>query len=196
MKKYLLILTLFLLTGCTNIKKQTEVLSDSIVSLIYDCNYDYSSLNNENKRILNEFLEKEKFDNKVINISNLDLFAEEGRDTTMGTTNGVYKENDEYFIKYSDLNFITKEYINDSIAYLYVDGYAISLLKDEYPIIQTDTCGNVNYRYRYMKREKEKNNMIYYYKSFGNGSMLKIIYKLNGNKIEDIDLIFNKYYVD
>jgi len=196
MKRVLILLTIFLLTGCTNIKKQTEILSDTIVNLIYDCNYDISNLSNDNKRILNDLLEKEKYENKTINISKLNLFKEDGRDLSYPTTNGVYKENNEYFIKYSDLNFIKDDSMLESMSYIFVEGYPIAFSKDEYPIIQTDTCGNVNYRYRYMKREKEKNNMIYYYKSFGNGGMLKIIYKLNKNKIEDIDLIFNKYYID
>lgn len=196
MKKGLITLTILLLTGCTNIKSQTETLSDAITTLMYDCSYDITNLNKENQNVLSNFLENEKFENKVINISSLNLFKEDGRDLSYPTTNGVYKENDEYFIKYSDLNFVKKDSILDTVAFLYVEGYPIALAKDEYPIIQTDTCNNTNYKFRYMKRKKEKNYYNYYYRSYGNGSMLTIKYKLNKNKIENIDLVFNKYYVE
>lgn len=194
MKKLLIIIPLLFLTGCSkNLMKQTEKLSDAIVDLIYYENYDISKLNSENKQIINNLLEKEKIENKVINISALNVFSEDIHDIRYGTSKGVYQKNNEYFIKYTDLDFKTNANSLDSIAYIYVDGYSVAIAKDDYPILRVDTCNNENYRYRYIKRKKEKNEINYYYRSFGNGSILTIKYILENNKIKDVDLVFGRY---
>lgn len=198
MKKILsIIVCLFLLTGCSsNLMEQTQILSDNILNIIYIENYDFSKLNKTNQELLNKLISKEKFENKVINITELDKFSDEGYDKTKENSYGIYKENDNYLIKYSDLNFEKNEFSSDFIAHLYVEGYPITIDKSLFPLLCTDTCGNINYKYRYMRREKTSDEINYYYRSFGNGSMLTIKYILEKNKITDIKLIYDKYYVE
>ena len=197
MKKIILsVVLLILLTGCNrSLLKQTETLSDNILNIIYEENYDISSLSKKNQELLNNLIEKEKIENKTINISELFDFIEETKDISKGTTQEVFFNNGDYYIKYTDMQKLINEN-KSSVTVIYVDGYAIPINEQVYPILRIDTIGNTDYKFRYIKRKKEKNVIRYYYKSFGNGKKFIIKYKLNNNKIEDIDLIFNKYYVD
>lgn len=196
LKKIIIAIFCLTLCGCTNrsLLSKTEKLSDIIVDLHQNLDYDKSKLDSDDVDLIDQLIQKESITNKIIDISALDLFSDEAR-TDEPNTKGVYKENDKYFIKYSDLNFMYNEELNLNYATLYIDSYIVNILKDNVPILYYDT-NNINYKYRYMRREKTSDEINYYYRSFGNGSMLTIKYILEKNKITDIKLIYDKYYVE
>lgn len=195
-KLYLVLICTFLLTGCkANLMKQSEILSETIINLMDDNNYSIKKLSKENQKIITSFLKKESYENKIINITELDVFNEEGRDIRQEDTEGIYSYNNTYYIKYKDLDFKTDN-SNDPIASLYINGYIVSIDKSSFPLFYYDTHDDINYSYRYMKREKKENEINYYYRSYGNGSMLTINYEIKKNQITNINLIYNSYYTE
>ena len=194
MKRILIsVLTLLLLiTGCSKKDKQLDIMSDAIIKMHQDYNYEPKGLNKENKKLLSEFKELQKAENKIINISKLDLFSDDII-TEEPNSKGVYFENGNYYIKYNDLEFVPVN-SEDYIATINVNGYIINLSKSDFPILFYETSG-IDYKYRFIKKVLEENKVYYYYRSYGNSSMLTIEYELNDKKIENIDLVYDKYYL-
>lgn len=192
MKKLISVfILLILLTGCTK-KNELDKISNAIINYHHEYNYNISNLSSESQKVLENLKKQELKENKVINISKLDVFSNDIT-TDEPNTKGVYYENGDYLIKYNDLKF---EKVNekDYIATLYVNGYIVNISKRDFPILYYETR-SVEYKYRFMKKVKENNEIKYYYRSYGNGSMLTIDYKMNNDKIESIDLLYSDYYI-
>jgi len=192
-KKIILIfISLLMVTGCGSNNNQLDKLSDVIINLHQDYDYDISKLSKTNQELISKFKEEQREENKIINITKLDLFGPDMQ-TSEPDTEEVYEENGIYYIKYNDLDF---ERINkkDYIATINANGYTVNLLKSQFPILFEETRG-INYKYRFMKKETIGDKVNYYYRSYGDGSMLTIEYKMDGNKIDSIDLIYDSYYL-
>ncbi len=193
MKKIICITLLLLcITGCKDKIEQLDKMSEAIINYHRDYNYVVKDLSDENEKILLDFKEKQKQENKVINLTKLELFTEDTKNYEPDSE-GVYKENGDYYIKYNDINWI-KVNDEDYIANINVDGYLLCIPKYKFPILYDET-NNVNYKYRFMQKEEKDNTIKYHYRSYGDGSMLTIEYQMDNNRVKDIDLIYNDYYL-
>ena len=186
-KILILLLAVFCLTGCSD-KRQMKEFSNLILESHRSKNVDTSGLNHKNSLIFKEFLDKQSIENKVINLSNLSMFGGEDFSTGEEDSEDVYFENGNYYIKYTDLDFVK---VSDlEIATVIAGGYEVEIFKDLVPILYTET-DNSKYNYRYMGSRENDDFVNYYYRSYKDGSMLTIKYKLKDDKISNIDLIYD-----
>lgn len=187
MKKIIgLILILFLISGCSK-ENNFDKISEAIINFHTDINYDISELDEEDIKILNDFKEQEKRENKEINLSKLDMFNDYFKVNEDDSEN-VYTKDESYYIKYNDIPF---KYDNGNYyAIVVAGGYGLELNRNDYPILYEDT-NNANYKYKFVRSDFNDNEVNYYYRSYANGSMLTINYELKDNKINEITL---KYY--
>lgn len=194
MKKIItsIIILLIFTTGCQKNNNELDKMSEAIINYHFDYHYKVSNLSQDNSQMLDKFKEKERKQNKIINITKLDVFSDDMK-TPEPDSPGVYKKDGNYYIKYSDIDF-KKVNDTDYIATLNVNGYMINLSKSNFPILFEETR-SINYKYRFMKKENKNNLVKYYYRSYGNGSMLTIEYKIDNKKVSDVNLIYDDYYL-
>lgn len=202
MKNKILILlcSLFLITGCTSTNiNSTKKMDSVLLEYIKTGEIDYDKLNKKEEKLINDFIESEKEENKIVNLSsysNLSDIDNSGNPTTFG----VYEKDGNYYINYSDLEFMQNtesELIEDLDNYIYeeaivyYDGKVVSLIKDYVPLIPTDTSNHLRYNYAYRGTATYEDAIVSYYNSLHDDTGMKIIYHLKNNKITDIDIEFN-----
>lgn len=188
-KIFVILIVLLSMCGCSSkLSDSTNKLSEKILELHNSSNIDTSDLNDYEKEVLNKFLDNEKEDNKIINISEVLTFSGESY-TTNPNTYGVYSKDNNYYIKYSDIKWV---WVNNSyIAVIDIDGQEDALEKTNVPILYKDTHDNDRYVYMHVKTNVSKNKIDYVYKSLKDDSNLIIRYSVNGKKINNISLLYN-----
>ncbi len=183
----------FILTAC---KSDRVNIADHISPLIieYHQNKDVSTklLSRTEKKLFEEFIESQKITNKIINISEAVGFSQESYEAGENT-NGIYKEGEDYFIKYTDL---TWESIDDDYKCPIVLNHMGTLIfRSQFPVLYDETKDNINYRYRFYKKNIYDDHLDYYYKSIGNDSGLIIRYHNNSKgKVQSISLIYQELF--
>lgn len=188
-KKYLLILlTILCLTGCTSkLEDSTNKLSKLIIELHNNKEVDSKNLNNEEKELLNSFINKEKEENKEVNLSKILPLSEESY-TENNDTYGVYKKGSDYYIKYKDIiwNNVNGTYL----SIIDIDNKEDALYKEQIPILYKDTHDNDKYYFRRVYIDIKKDKITHTYKSLKDESGLIIEYTISDNKIDNIELTY------
>ncbi len=208
-KKILLILLLgisFMICGCASNIDSAQKMDDAVLSLLRNKTYETKGLSKNEINLINDFINKEKANNKIINLNLLssysDLDSEKNADSK-----GVYEENGIYYIRYSDIVF---EKINDSgdspddyIYYattIYFNGRILNITKDIIPVLYDDTANNPKYLYTYRGTSTYNNAIVSYYNSLYDDTGMRIIFNLENKKITSIDIAYdisnNIYNID
>lgn len=199
-KKNLLILLLgisLMLCGCSNNADSVDKMDNIVLSLLKNKTYETKGLSKNEINLIENFITKEEFDNKIINLNSLSIYSDidsENHDDSKG----IYEENGIYYIKYSDIVF---EKINDSgdspddyIYYattIYYNGRVLNITKDIIPILYDDTAINSKYIYVYRGTSTYNNAIVSYYNSLYDDTGMRIIFNLEKNKITSIDIAYD-----
>ena len=193
MKKIIVLgICLLSLCGC---HKSSDKMAENLASIIVDLNQvkepSLAGLNKEEKELLNEYIESEKKDNKVISIDNSVYFSAESY-TEEENTKGLYQEDGKYYIKYNDLKWKPTPNGDDYYAVINLDSYQSAVYKSLVPILYKDTHGKSKYNYDFGKKIKNDDKIKYFYKSIYDESGFVIVFNLKNNKIDKIET----YYLD
>ena len=193
-KIIILIICLLLTCSCKkDMVTMTEKLANKIVDAHKSSTVDTTDMNKEEQRLFYTFLDSQILENKIINISENIEFSDQS-DTQAPNTNGLYEENGDYYIKYTDIKWEQVE--NDYRATISLNNKEAGLFKSLVPILYDDTYNNDKYNYIYMNKNKTDNSLEYYYKSITDGSGLIIRFYLNKNKISKISTIYQDIYYE
>lgn len=196
MKKIKLLLLIFAIFSLTACKSDRVTIADHLSPLIieYHYNNDVSTkgLSKKEKRLFNDFIDSQKLNNKIVNISEAVGFSEESYESGNNTA-GIYKEGNEYFIKYTDLVW---EAIDDDFkSYIVLDHKGTLIFRSQFPVLFDETKDKLIYRYRYHNKNIYDEYIDYYYKSIGDDSGLIIRYHNDkkGN-VKSISLIYQELF--
>lgn len=189
----LLIIISLSLTACKSDRVSTaDHISPLIIEYHYNKNVNTKGLSIKEKKLFNNFIESQKITNKVINISEAVGFSEEGIEDGENTA-GIYKENDKYYIKYTDL--VWESVGNDYKSHLVLNNLGTLIFRSQFPILYDETKDNLIYRYRYYNKNLYDDHIDYHYKSLGNSSGLIIRYHNNKNgTVKSISLIYQDLF--
>ena len=205
MKKYrvlLILLFLFICTGCqTNneLNSSAKRISDKIVEKLQSDDINLKKLSKKEKDIYNSFVESQKRENYIINLSNVDL--DSMNDYYKSSPNSdayVYEENGENKIKYADIDWLNvggTEYTT-----LVVDGERKLLYRLKVPIFNEETKDSLFYRYVYDFSNDYGNYIEFYYQSlsrddsFAQSSGIIIKVDKTKHKIGNIEIIYDYEY--
>ena len=194
MKKILIILGVLILTGCSKSTEQmAKNISKKIIEAHHTENVNLKGLNKEEKELFNNYINNEKKENKVINITKNVLFDPDSYSES--NTYGIYSKDDDYYISYSDIVWQETLDRDDYYAVISLNGMQNGLMKSQVPILYDETHDNPKYNYEFLKSKRDKDTIIYYYKSKYDNSGFTIEYHLDGTKINDITSYYtSKYY--
>lgn len=181
MKKILGILViLFLVTGC---KAKKDIyyykdMSNTIISLFKDINYDKSSYSKEENDAINKIVSELTHENHKINVSN---FIEKSEEYKVYESNSpeIIKENNECYIYYKDLGYEQYEknenhYEMEAHKRLVCDGYYTILYSSYFYPKYELTQNNPEHDYIFLDFNETKNGYNYVYKSSYNGEYLVV----------------------
>lgn len=195
-----LLCLLFLITGCTsNNLNSVKKIDLVLLEYIKTGEVNYNKLNKKEEKLVNNFIESEKEENKIVNLSSYSNLSDIDNSNNP-TSFGVFEKDGKYYINYTDLEFMQNtesEFLEDLDTYVYeeaivyYDGKVVSLIKDYVPLIPEDTSNHLRYNYAYRGTATYEDAIISYYNSLHDDTGMKIIYQLNNNKIDDIDIEFN-----
>ena len=194
-KTIIILLMLLLLCGCkSKVITSTDKISKLIIEMHKNNEVDLSKLSNNELEIFNKFVEEQKKENKIVNISENVIFSEESY-TTNSNTYGIYTNNNLYYIKYNDIKWKT---INGETVFIVdINNQEDTIKKELLPVLYDDTKDNDKYTYIHEKTTKDKDAIKYYYKSLYDSSSLIIKYNLIDEKINSISLIYrDNLYID
>ncbi len=108
MKKKILLILLFgisfIMCGCANNIDSAEKMDDIVLSLLRNKTYETKGLSKNEIKLINDFINKEKADNKIINLNLLSSYSDLDYENN-ADSQGVYEDNGIYYIKYSDIAF-------------------------------------------------------------------------------------------
>jgi len=169
----------------------TDKLSEKIIEAHKVQEVDTKNLSKKEKTIFENFLNTQKRENRIINISKEVSFSKEDN-SKEENTKGIYYENGEYFIKYTDLNFKRKQ--TDYSARICLNHQCNGLLKSLFPVLYEDTHDNPKYTYLFKGKYNIEGDIKYYYKSIYDESGLIITYTTDKRKITDINLKYQDIF--
>lgn len=184
------------MSGCSSNITSAEKMDDVVVSLLRNKEYSHKGLDKNEIILIDNFIKKEAYQNKILNLSSLS----ENSDVDLeihSDSQGVYKQNGIFYMKYSDINFET---VNDSetsqpYTYLatniYFNGRVLNITKEIIPILYDDTKENPKYSYTYRGTVKYKDAIVSYYNSVSDDTGMRIVFSLNKNKISNIDMFYD-----
>lgn len=193
-KTIVLLFTFILLCSC---KSQAITMADNmspkIIKAHTEENVDVSDLTKKEQKLFDDFMYSQKKENKTVNISECVNFSDESYSEY--DTPGIYYDNGEYFIKYTDINW--EKVDGDYRASIDLNEKGSALFKSLVPILYEETHDNPKYLYRYYAKKISDKHLDYYYKSISDNSGLIIRYHLSKKKINNISLIYQDlfYYV-
>lgn len=189
MKKILIILCLFLLVGCnnTNNSEYYRKVSDTIVSFYKDSKYNKDDFRKDDINSIDKYLNKLTHENEEINITN--YINDSTTVTSEKDTDGIYEKNNNWYIKYKDLDFINSSDI-EPYAVINCNGKTFTLFKSLFYPSYEETKNNKVYSYVYVGSKTLSNNRKYAYRSSYDGSGLIVNIDIDSNKIINIDTNF------
>lgn len=201
MKKNILLILLLgislMLCGCTSNVDSADKMDNVVLSLLRNKTYETKGLSKHEISLIEDFITKEKIENKIINLNSLSAYSDLDYENH-ADSKGVYEENGIYYIRYSDIVF---EEINDSgdspedyIYYattIYYNGRILNISKDVIPVLYDDTANNSKYMYTYRGTATYNNAIVSYYNSLYDDSGMRIIFNLKSNKITSIDIEYD-----
>lgn len=190
-KPIVLLLIIVILTGCSSKTDMTDNLANKIIDAHKNSTVDTTNMSKEEQRLFYKFLDSEVLENKIVNISENIEFSDQSY-TDAQDTYGLYEENGNYYIKYTDIKWEQVE--NDYRATISLNHEESALFKSLIPILYDDTHDKDKYNYIYMNKNKTKEYLDYYYKSITDGSGLIIRFYFIKNKIEKISTIYQDIY--
>ena len=192
-KVVLLIVLALTLTACKSDRVSiADHISPLIIKYHYDKDVDTSRLSKKEKKLFNAFIESQKINNKIINISEAVIFSEESYEEG-NNTKGIYQNGDEYFIKFTDL--VWESVDDDYKSHLVLNHMGTLIFRSLFPVLYDETKDNVIYRYRYYNKSLYDDHIDYFYKSIGDKSGLIIRYHNDqkGN-VKSISLIYQELF--
>ena len=201
MKKNILLILLLgislMLCGCTSNVDSADKMDNVVLSLLRNKAYETKGLSKYEVSLIEDFIAKEKVENKIINLNSLSVYSDLDYENH-ADSKGVYEENGVYYIRYSDIIF---EEINDSgdspedyIYYattIYYNGRILNINKDIIPVLYDDTAKNSKYVYTYRGTATYNNAIVSYYNSLYDDTGMRIIFNLKNNKITSIDIAYD-----
>ena len=192
-KVLFLILVIITLTACKSNKVNiADHISPLIIKYHYNNNVDTSKLSRKEKKLFDKFIESQKITNKVINISEEVIFPEESFDARENTK-GIYKDGNNYYIKFRDL--VWESYEDDYKSSIVLDNKGTLIFRSLFPVLYDETKDNIIYKYRFYNKVIYEDHMDYHYKSLGDKSGLIIRYHLDkDNDIKDILLLYQELF--
>lgn len=203
MKKSILLILLLIISsitcGCTSNLSSAEKMDDIVLSLLKNKNYIASGLNNNEIILIDEFIKKEKYSNKIVNLNSLSKYSDLSY-TKHDNSNGVYEEDGIFYIKYSDILFekiVDSEITNNSndINYyattIYFNNRELNITKDIIPILFEDTKDNIKYTYTYRGTSTYSDAIVSYYNSVYDDTGMQIVFSLKNKKISSINIVYD-----
>lgn len=205
MKEYkflLIILFLFICTGCqTNneLNNSAKRISDKIVENIQSDDVSLKKLTKKEKDIYNSFVESQKRENYIVNLNNVELNSmNDYYNTVPNSDEYVYKEEDGYKIKYS--NIIWLKASGTQYTTLLIDGERKLLYKSQVPLFNEETKDLPYYQFVYDFSNDYGKYIEFYYKSLfrdesfaQNTGVIVRVFKQR-HKISNIELIYDNEY--
>lgn len=198
MKKYkilILLLSLFLITGCSkkiNITTQREALnvSNKIVKYIKTGKLDVKNLNRDESNIYKNFIDA--YDDYTINLNELVYYPFTDSYEYEDISDYIYEEDGKTLIKYDDIEFVE----GDDLGYFtpIIDGKKVMVPREYVPIIGEETKDSYYYTYTYDFSNIFEDRIEFYYKGITDSNGLTVKVMVNKNKIEDIYLVFDNEY--
>jgi len=188
-----------MICGCSNNLASSQKMDDIVVSLLRNSTYSKENLTKEEIKLIDSFIDSEKYENKVINLSTFNNYNDISP-TEESNTNGVYEENGKYYIKYKDLVFnknndSEQEIVTDDTAYyiarIVFDGKALEIEKNIIPILYDDTKNSAKYTYNYRGTATYKDSIISYYNSIHDDTGMRIIFNITDSKIMSINIAYD-----
>lgn len=205
MKKYrvlLIVLTLLICTGCqTNneLNNSAKRISDKIVEKLQSDDVNIKKLTKKEKDIYNSFVESQKEENYIVNLSNIELnLMNNYYNSIPNSDEYVYQDGDEYKIKYSDIVWLDAS--STQYTTIVIDGERYLLYKVQVPLFNEETKGLSSYQYVYDFSNDYGDYVEFYYKSLGRdesfaqSSGLIIRVDKPKHKIGNIELIYDNEY--
>lgn len=166
MKKIIIILSLLLLCGCESKIAEYKETSDIVVSLFKTETYDKKNLNNNQIKLLDDYINNLK--NPEINVSKYIIY-DEAYKTTEENTKGIYIKNNKCYIRYNDINFVeSTDHNTESMNTVICNGYYVVLMHDSVKPIELDYNNPV---YNYLGYYKD-DGYHFAYRSYMDGSGL------------------------
>lgn len=194
-KRYILILLILILslTGCGKVDlKGAYKITDRLTRSLQEKTPDLSMLNSDEKKIYDKIIEENKEENLVLNLSRIKGEEPNTELDEIDTSNDdrVYKENGDYKIKYTDINWMD----TDDTEYFMVtiNGEVREFYKYLVPILYEDTHDKPFYSYRYRNSKKDGDYTYFYYESIGGFGGLT--YQVNNKNVEDMTMIYTRDY--
>lgn len=162
MKKILLILTCFLLLGCSNKSLQYKQVSDEVIYYLKNGSYRQNKLSKDQKELLDSFI------NPKININKF-LIKEKEYQTNLPNTQGVFVEDGLCYIRLSDIVFSLEDSANlEPRAKIVCNGYQIYLFEDA-----INNNADYDFNYRFLGYYKDT-DYHFVYRSYENGSQIAV----------------------
>ena len=191
-KIILLLIVLICMTGCgRSVTDKAYNISEKVVEYMHDSNVKTKGLSKEEKQIFNDFVISQREENLVINLNKQSLISLQVY-TDEEDSYIIYKEGEDYLVKYSDLEFEDVE--NDSRAILAIDHHPVEIYKSSFPILYDETNIMGKYNYLYDGTHKDDEKVEVYYKSIGNPTGLTFKYYYTDDKITDMYMVYNQVY--
>lgn len=191
MKKVLLVfLTVILLTGC-NIRKNDNYykkIADTIISFYRNDNYNRNDFSTNDRNIMDKYLSTLTHKNQTIDLT---PYLENVKKTVNDkNTKGIYKENNKYYIKYSDLVFNNSKSDIESYATVICDGKVITLFYSEFYPNYSVTKSDKVYDYIYTGSNISKDVKKYAYRSSYDKSGVVVVLNIKNNDLSDISVSY------
>lgn len=188
MKKVILILSILLLSGCSNKYEEYKEVSDISISLLQKQSYQTEKLNSNQKKLIDNF--HKNLLNPKINISNF-IIRNDALKTNQENSQGIYIEGDKCYIYYNDINFNEpSDHNGEKTASLICNGYLVEIPHDSVKPINLN-YPNPKYNYRYIGYYEE-DGYHFAYRSYYDGSGLIVTIKnditLEFNNIDNLEL--------
>lgn len=162
MKKIGFIFLCLLLAGCSNKISEYKEVSDAVIQILQTNQYSKKNLNKEQISLLEKYLQDS---DREINISDFMIYSDLYK-TVEENSEGVYMKNNQCYIKYGDLSFITTEDRNsEDQAEVICNGYKVTIPRGS---IDKE---NVEQSYRFLGYYKDK-TYHFAYRSYLDGSGL------------------------
>lgn len=168
MKKIVLIIFVLLLCGCENNVNEYKEVSDIVIGLFKNANYNREKLSEYQKNLISEYLID--LENPEVNVSDFVIYNENYK-TEDSNTDGIYLKDDRCYIKYNDIVFDDSEDHNsESMAKVVCNGYYVILFNDSVKPISID-YDDEKYNYRYLGYYEDA-GYNFAYRSYYDGSGL------------------------
>ena len=195
----LLLMISFITSGCTSNLSSAQKMDNIVLSLLNNKNYVASGLYKNEINLIDAFIKKEKYNNKIINLNSLSKYSDLSS-TNHKDSNGVYEEKGVYYIKYSDIVFekiVDSEKTDNSndISYyattLYFNNRELNITKDIIPVLYEDTKDNLKYNYTYRGTSIYNDAIVSYYNSVYDDTGMQIVFNLKNKKIFNINIVYD-----